>query len=778
MRKTTYRAVVCLLFCMPLVYLNAQLATWPLDSDSLATGISSNPVTHTVGDFTRGNGISALNFEATGVNAKKWPTANRRGQVDYYEVCVTPKAGITLNVTGLQYSESRTGDGVSAYELFWSTNGFETSHRIDSVGIPDNINFRHITISGLDIYSCDSKPICFRWYGFGAESDSGEWKFKNDSLRINGTVLSPCMAPSTSPSAVYFTNTSNNSTQVNFTAGDGDGRLVVMRLDEPVSAEPCNYVNYAASQTFANGADIGNGEYVVYNGNGTSVTVNGLEEGGVYYVAVFEYDAANPCFKKTDPATSVEKMRCLSPMDVENLLESSGDTKVTLAWDDANCYDEVLVVAGTASIMGTPAGDGMAYTPDPVFGNGTGFGPNEYPVFQGNLAKAEITGLTNGTTYYFKVFARLGTDWSSGVEISSKPTAGCVGLGGESVFINEVHYRNAGPDIDEGVEIAGPADKDLSSYVLFPYGFSYSPELNMSGGIIYDTLELTGRIDDEGNQFGSVWVPVPGMWDARAGIVLYNKTTETVVQFLSYRGGFEAIEGVALGMTSDNVIPTQSINNPDSMSVQLAGTGECPSDLYWVGLVLSSRGAINANQNLLPIELLYFTATPKEEDVLIEWETVVEVNNDYMAVEHSIDGRNFTEIGKVAGAGSTLEPQYYNFLHTNPVPGINYYRLRQVDFDGKETYHKIVAVQFKTEEQVVLLYPTASREQVNLQVSAPIETVQEIRVMDVTGRVIFAKELEIGQSHWELPIGNFHPGHYFLQMELNGELVVKRFVKM
>lgn len=772
MRKTTYHALVCLFLCMPLAYLNGQLASWQLTSDP--SGTSSNNATHTAGDFTRGNGIGALEFSADGVEARAWPTDPRPGVVDYYEVCITPKLGITLQVTGLQYSESRTDNGIRAYELFWSTNGFATSHRIDSVSVPDDTNFRNVSISGLNIYSCDTIPLCFRWYGYHAESSAGEWKMKNDSLRINGLALSPCMGPSTQASGVSFSNTTDNSTQINFTSGDGNGRLVVVRADSAVTSVPCNYVNYNAHPTFGNGDDIGLGEYVVYNGSGNVVTVNGLEEGGIYYVSVFEYDAADPCFNKANTATGVEKMRCTKPTDVENLMESAGDSRVALAWDNPNCYDELLVVAGLNSISAVPSGDGSAYTANLVYGNGTGLGGGEFVVYKGGLEKIEVTGLTNGTTYYFKVFARLGTVWSVGVEVSSKPDEGCFDLGGnETIFINEVHYRNAGDDIDEGIEIAGPADKNLAPYELILYEY-----LN-NQGLVYKVEKLSGLIDDEGNQFGAVWFPIPGMRDGRAGMVLYNTVTETVVQFLSYRGAFMATEGVANGMTSENITPAQGVSNPDSLSIQLLGTGTCPEDFFWVGLVPETKGFINGpNQSLLPIELIYFRANPKDQHVLVEWETATEINNDYMVVEHSIDGRNFTDLTKIVGAGTTLEPQYYSYLHTKPQPGINYYRLRQVDFDGKKTHHKIVAVQFQTEEQVVLLYPTVSKETLNLQLSAPLETEQQIRVLDMTGRIIFEQSLETGQSQWALPVQTLHPGHYLLQMEINGELVVKRFVKM
>lgn len=774
MRKTTYHALVCLLLCVPLAYVNGQLATWQLTTNPLGT--SSNASTHTAGDFSRGNGIGALDFSASGVETRAWSTDSKLGIVDYYEVCVTPKSGITLNITGLEYSESRTNNGIRAYELFWSTNGFITSNRIDSVSVPDDTNVRNVSISGLDIYSCDANPVCFRWYGYAAEDHDGEWKMKNDALEINGTVHSPCAGPVTQASGILFSSTTDNSTRIDFTPGSSNGRLVVIRADSAVTSVPCNYVSYSAQPTFGNGDDIGVGEYVVYNGGGNFVIVNGLEEGGLYYVSVFEYDATNPCFNKTISASNsgVEKMRCLKPTDIKNLLESAGDAKVSLSWENSNCFEEVLVIAGLSNITATPSGDGSAYTPDLVYGNGTGFGGGEFAVYQGALSKIEVTGLTNGTTYYFKVFARLGTVWSNGIEIASTPNAGCFDLGGDEViFINEVHYRNAGDDIDEGIEIAGPANKDLSSYDLILYEFL------ADSGLVYKVEKLFGVIDDEGNQFGAVWFPIPDMRDGRAGMVLYNKTTEKVVQFLSYRGVFEASEGVANGMMSENIMPAQGISNPDSLSIQLLGTGTCPEDFFWVGLVLETKGSLNGpNQNLLPIELMDFRATPKEKNVLVEWETEVEINNDYMVVEHSTDGRKFSDLTQIAGAGNTLEPQYYSYLHTNPVPGINYYRLRQVDFNGKETHHKIVAVQFQTDQQVILLYPTASKEMLNLQVSAPLETEQKVRILDVNGRVVMAQSLGIGQSQWELPITTFHPGHYFLQMEVNGELVVKRFVKM
>ena len=268
------------------------------------------------------------------------------------------------------------------------------------------------------------------------------------------------------------------------------------------------------------------------------------------------------------------------------------------------------------------------------------------------------------------------------------------------------------------------------------------------------------------------------MENGRGGIAIFNNVTQEVVQFISYRGSFMANDGVADGTTADDIGVIQPNNTPDDMSLQLIGTGTCPSDFTWAGLVYASKGGVNSNQNLLPVELLSFTAQLAGEEVLVEWETAIELNNDYMAVERSTDGRNFEEIGQVSGAGTTYEPQYYRLWDRKPVPGINYYRLRQVDYDGTVNYHKIVAVQYKTDESIVLLYPTVSTDRINLQLSAPAENTGQIRIVGLTGQVLQSIDLEIGQSQWEIPIDELIPGHYFVQIERNGAIEMKRFIKI
>ena len=111
----------------------------------------------------------------------------------------------------------------------------------------------------------------------------------------------------------------------------------------------------------------------------------------------------------------------------------------------------------------------------------------------------------------------------------------------QSVFINEIHYDNTGADSGEAIEIAGPADTDLTGWRLVLY--------NGSGGAAYDTINLTGTIPDQQNGFGvsSFAGPASGIQNGSPdGIALVN-ASNTVVQFLSYEEHSPRLEGQPMG---------------------------------------------------------------------------------------------------------------------------------------------------------------------------------------------------------------------------------------
>ena len=100
---------------------------------------------------------------------------------------------------------------------------------------------------------------------------------------------------------------------------------------------------------------------------------------------------------------------------------------------------------------------------------------------------------------------------------------------------------------------------------------------------------------------------------------------------------------------------------------------------------------------LLPIELTYFTVEQKGNDIVFEWETATETNNDYFTIEYSIDGVNFYELTTKAGSGTTSEATSYNFVWNADKSGLFYFRLKQTDYNGEYSYSKVVALNFNKE---------------------------------------------------------------------------------
>ena len=102
----------------------------------------------------------------------------------------------------------------------------------------------------------------------------------------------------------------------------------------------------------------------------------------------------------------------------------------------------------------------------------------------------------------------------------------------------------------------------------------------------------------------------------------------------------------------------------------------------------------------LPIELLAFTAELKESNVRLEWITASEYDNDFFEIQHSLDGVEFTTVGEVEGAGYSEEILNYDFVHSLPTPGLNYYRLKQVDYDGDFEFTPVVTINYQPENTV------------------------------------------------------------------------------
>jgi hypothetical protein len=173
--------------------------------------------------------------------------------------------------------------------------------------------------------------------------------------------------------------------------------------------------------------------------------------------------------------------------------------------------------------------------------------------------------------------------------------------------------------------------------------------------------------------------------------------------------------------------------------------------------------------NPLPIELIEFTANPRDNYVELYWKTATQINNDYFVVEKSIDAQNWQQLVIVKGAGTSYVPLEYLEIDPQPYEGINYYRLKQVDFDGTYSYSKIIAVKYSrnvaTTNGEPILFPNPVGAGENLNIQFPANYMEVLVVLrDMMGREVFSKAIVFEENNllYAIPLDKELPSGMYL----------------
>lgn len=178
--------------------------------------------------------------------------------------------------------------------------------------------------------------------------------------------------------------------------------------------------------------------------------------------------------------------------------------------------------------------------------------------------------------------------------------------------------------------------------------------------------------------------------------------------------------------------------------------------------------------SVLPVKLIEFTALNAGLDVHLQWVTATEVNNHYFAIERSVDGFNFDQIGRVEGAGNSEELKLYDFVDVNPPSGVLYYRLKQIDFDGIYEYSSIQSVKRTGVQEVGLIYPNPVSDWAKIVLP---EKKCSIRLMDAMGRSVYLQEGISNPDHFTFDMRYEPDGIYYLVLESESGRTVRKFTK-
>jgi hypothetical protein len=175
----------------------------------------------------------------------------------------------------------------------------------------------------------------------------------------------------------------------------------------------------------------------------------------------------------------------------------------------------------------------------------------------------------------------------------------------------------------------------------------------------------------------------------------------------------------------------------------------------------------------LPVVLLFFKAYSSNTGVDLKWATASEKGSHYFAIEKSLNGKNFTEIGRVDASGNRIARMDYSFFDDNALLGRNYYRLKAVDFDGTYEYFNITFADTDG-TRAVSLYPNPvqhSRIQFKLNFSSDEQS--HAKIYNSTGALV--NSFSFSGSHYNEE-SNLRPGAYIMKVSVGKELFTQRFV--
>ena len=170
----------------------------------------------------------------------------------------------------------------------------------------------------------------------------------------------------------------------------------------------------------------------------------------------------------------------------------------------------------------------------------------------------------------------------------------------------------------------------------------------------------------------------------------------------------------------------------------------------------------------LPVTFIYFNASKQNETTaLLNWKTSQEINTSHFEVERSNDAVNFNYIGRVVASGNSTSPINYFFSDYKPAKGLNYYRLKQVDLDGKFIYTAARLVKFdQLDEAKVKYYPNPTNGILNIELTSAMQA--EMKIINISNAAgIVVKQFSVGASSDEILLVNMSKlpkGVYFIQV--------------
>jgi hypothetical protein len=239
----------------------------------------------------------------------------------------------------------------------------------------------------------------------------------------NIQIFNDVVEPSTQASALVFSNVTANSLDVSWNAGDGTSRMVIASTlgNPPV---PADFQVYNANASWGSGDIVAGVAYVLYAGNGNTMTVTNLTASTTYYFHVFEFNGTtSPNYNQLtafdNPLTISTVANGPSIQATSISFSNITTSSIDVSWLNGD-GSRRIVVASNVGLSGLPANN-TTYTANSFYGNGSQINPGEYVVYDGNGNSVSVGGLNPNTIYDFQIFEYNGNPGSEVYLTSTAP---------------------------------------------------------------------------------------------------------------------------------------------------------------------------------------------------------------------------------------------------------------------------------------------------------------------------------------------------------------------
>jgi hypothetical protein len=177
-------------------------------------------------------------------------------------------------------------------------------------------------------------------------------------------------------------------------------------------------------------------------------------------------------------------------------------------------------------------------------------------------------------------------------------------------------------------------------------------------------------------------------------------------------------------------------------------------------------GSINSVSTPLPITLISFNVYPENGQVRLEWSTSSETDNAFFTIQRSKDIQGWENLQKIGGSGNSSVTEFYRADDIAPYSGTSYYRLKQTDIDGKETYSSVRSVNLGSKGTEIAVYPNPATDHITISLPEPGE--YKIALLNSNGQLM-NNPVSITGNSTVMDVSELKTGIYFILINHDGK---------